>query len=95
MRELLKIKTMKSVPMATVDFPQLNGIFRSLQKPVTDSQAFTEAIQRANQKLRKQARKAVDDPPFRYEADDRLVFERILGHSEVLNSHKWTQSSDA
>ena len=26
--------------------------------------------------------------------DDRIVYTRVLGHAEILNSHKWRESTD-
>ena len=38
-------------------------------------------------------KKVLKEPLFKIEPDRLLVFERILGHPEILESNRWVQSN--
>ena len=38
-------------------------------------------------------KKLLKEPLFKTESDKRVVFERMLGHPEILNSNRWIDST--
>jgi len=73
----------------SLDEDHLREIFTRKNKEKEAHQFFAESLKKSNMKLKNTAKNAITEPLFPVTSSERHVFQRTLGHPEILGSHKW------
>lgn len=74
-------------------------VFREIFKNKDDKvknqvEHMTDTLKKQIEKSKQEAKKALKEPPFQVPVGNEVVFERLLGCSEVLYSHRWRITKD-
>lgn len=56
-----------------------------------DADLLEVALERAKTKLKNQVKHEITKPVLQDIAEDRIVYQRILGHPEIPDSHRWVE----
>ena len=80
---------------AVLDTKKLEMAFEKLKQPLEGAQLFAGGLNKQIEKQKMLAKAALAEPLFSVPIADRIVFERTLGHPEILGSHRWKRSTDA
>ena len=55
---------------------------------------FTESLKKQVEKSKLCAKNAIVEPLFSVEQSERQIFQRILGHPEIVGSQRWQNATD-
>jgi len=76
--------------LATIDH-QLRALVFKGRPTAHGHQSFSHAVERQAEGLRQQVRRSAQQPALQADEGERVVYQRILGHPEVADSHRWTE----
>ena len=93
--KLLKIQKERHTYPASLNLVELNNLFAKMKKETNFSQFFADGLRKQLLKRKMVYKAAVKAPLFPVTQGDHLVLERILGHPEMLGSHKWIKSNES
>ena len=95
--QLLKIEQTSEYETfpATLDANKLEAVFEKSKSSAEAGQSLAGGLRKQMAKQKMLAKAALNEPLFSVPAADRIVFQRTLGHPEMLGSHKWKLSTDS
>jgi len=76
---------------ARVEMDVMQEIFQE-EESSRHADFLANSIQRGRNKNREQLRSKLKEQAFDIAADDQLIFQRIIGHLEIPDSHRWAES---